>query len=92
MPRSIQQVLAPKTVHSVISQIELPGTSLSRLFGWHLAGTNKSRQSGRNFSYDIYDNTRLVASGRVPGQANSRAVAQKVNSLSGTSAAGRRVA
>ena len=84
MPRSIQEVLAPQTVHHAIAQIQLPGTSLSRLFGWHLAGTNKTRQSGRNFSYDIFDNTRLVATGRVPGQANSRQAAQSVSAVGGT--------
>ena len=84
MPRSIQQVLAPKTVHSAIAQIQLPGTSLSRLFGWHLGGANKTNQSGRNFSYDIFDNTRSVASGRVPGQAASRQAPQKVGNLAGT--------
>lgn len=84
MPRSLQEVLAPQTVHHAIAQIQLPGTSLSRLFGWHLAGTNKTQQSGRNFSYDTYDNTRLVASGRVPGQANSRQAAQSVGHVAGT--------
>lgn len=84
MPRSIQQVLAPKTVLKAISQIELPGTTLQRLFGWHLRGGNKERQSGRNFSYDIFDNTRHVATGRVPGQAASRQAPQKVGTVAGT--------
>lgn len=84
MPRSIQQVLAPKTVLKAIAQIDLPGTTLSRLFGWHLAGTNKTRQSGRNFSWDIFDNTRSIATGRVPAQAAGRTSAQKVGYTAGT--------
>ncbi|MCA9271345.1 MAG: major capsid protein [Planctomycetales bacterium] len=84
MARSIQQVLAPKTVLRAISQIELPGTSLSRMFGWHLAGRNKTRQAGRNFSYDIFNNTRHIATGRGPGQSSSRVSPHSVGSVVGT--------
>jgi hypothetical protein len=44
------QVLAPKTILKAVSQLELPGTSLQRLFGWGLGGKNIDRQSGRSFS------------------------------------------
>jgi len=84
MPRSIQQILAPKTVLKAISQIDMPGTSLSRLFGWGAAGVNKDRQSGRHFSYDIFDNTRSIATARTPGQAASRQAPQRVGTVSGT--------
>jgi len=84
MGRSIQQVLAPKTILKAISQIEMPGTTLQNLFGWGLTGANKNQQSGRNFSYDIFDNTRTIATGRVPGQAASRQKPQGVGQVSGT--------
>jgi hypothetical protein len=84
MPRSIQQVLAPKTVLRAISQIELPGTSLSRLFGWGLRGRNRLQLSGRSFSWDIFNHARSLATGRVPGQAASRQSPQKVASVTGT--------
>jgi hypothetical protein len=81
---STQQILAPKTILHAITQMALPGTTLQRLFGWSLAGGNVERQSGRNFSYDIFDHTRRVATGRVPGQAASRQPPQKVGSVQGT--------
>jgi hypothetical protein len=84
MPRSIQQVLAPKTVLRAISQIELPGTSLSRLFGWTYRGRNRTQLSGRSFSWDIFNHSRSLATGRVPGQAASRQAPQKVGSVGGT--------
>ena len=84
MGRSVQQVLAPKTVAKAISQLELPGTSLQELFGWGFRNDNRLQQSGRNFSYDIFDNTRKLATGRVPGQAHSRRNPQSVGHVDGT--------
>ena len=84
MARTVQQVLAPKTILKAISQIDLPGTTLQQLFDWGVSGANKEQQSGRNFSYDIFDNTRSIATGRVPGQAASRQQPQKVAHVQGT--------
>src|SRR5262249_44906076 len=61
--------LAAKTIQKAISQLELPGTSLQTLFGWGLGGTNIARQGGRHFAYDIFNDTRKVATGRVPAQS-----------------------
>ena len=69
---STQQILAPKTILHAVSQMALPGTTLQRLFGWGISGGNTERVSGRNFAYDILDNSRRVATARVPGQASSR--------------------
>jgi hypothetical protein len=84
MSLSTAQLLAPQTIRKAISQLDLPGTSLQSLMGWGLGGTNFTRQSGRNFSYDVFDHSRKVASGRVPGQASSRTKAQKVATVSAT--------
>jgi hypothetical protein len=84
MTLSTSQLLAPQTIRKAISQLELPGTSLSTLFGWGLSGTNSTRQSGRNFAYDVFNISRKVASGRVPGQASSRARPQKVSQVKAT--------
>ena len=67
MTLATSQILAPKTIEKAISQLELPGTSLQTLFGWGIGGTNVARHGGRNFSYDIFNVTRKVATGRVPG-------------------------
>jgi hypothetical protein len=67
-----EEILAPKTILKAVSQLDLPGTTLSRLFGWGFGGRNVVRQSGRKFAYDILNPTRTVATGRVPGDASSR--------------------
>ena len=84
MSQSTQTLLAPKTIQKAISQLALPGTTLQNLFGWGLGGTNRARQSGRNFSYDIFDNTRKVATARAPAQAASRQKPQKVGHVAAT--------
>jgi len=84
MGRSIEQVLAPKTILKAISQIEMPGTTLQNLFGWGLSGTNRAQQSGRSFAYDIFDNTQTIATGRVPAQPASRQAPQSVGHVDGT--------
>src|SRR5262245_61024476 len=81
---STQQILAPKTILHAVSQMALPGTTLQRLFGWGISGGNTERTSGRSFAYDILDNSRRVATARVPGQASSRQEPQKVGSVAGT--------
>jgi hypothetical protein len=84
MTRSIDQILAPKTIFSAISQMQLAGTTLQRLLGWDFSGRNQRRISGRNFAYDIFDNTRKVATARVPGQAASRQAARSAGHVQGT--------
>jgi hypothetical protein len=84
MGLSISQVLAPKTIVKAINQLNLPGTTLQRLFGWHFSGTNKVRQSGRNFSFDIISSTRRVATARAGGSASSRQAPQPVTAVIGS--------
>ena len=84
MSLSTAQLLAPQTIRKAISQLELPGTSLSTLFGWGLGGKNITRQSGRNFSYDTFDNARTLATGRVPGQAAARTKGQSTGHVKAT--------
>lgn len=84
MTYATSQLLAPKTIQKAISQLELPGTSLQTLFGWGLGGTNVARQGGRNFSYDIFNVTRKVASGRVPAQSLAVTKPQAVSTVQAT--------
>ena len=67
MSLSTAQVLAPKTIRKAISQLDLPGTTLQRLMGWGLSSSNVRHQSGRNFSYDVFNHTRSIATGRTAG-------------------------
>jgi Phage major capsid protein E len=84
MTLSTAQLLAPKTIRQAISQLELPGTSLQTLFGWGLGGTNVARQAGRSFSYDVFNVTRKVATGRAPAEALSITKAQAVRHVGAT--------
>lgn len=84
MGLSVSQVLAPKTIVKAVLQLNLPGTTLQRLFGWHFAGSNKVQQSGRNFSFDIIPTTRQLATARNPGQAANRQEPQGVQTIAGT--------
>src|SRR5262245_61313195 len=81
MTLSTAQLLAPQTIRKAISQLELPGTSLQNLFGWGLAGGNTIRQAGRNFSYDIFNVSRQVATARVPAQAMAKTAPQSVKNV-----------
>src|SRR5436190_16652636 len=82
MTLATSQILAPKTIEKAISQLELPGTSLQTLFGWGIGGTNVARHGGRNFSYDVFNVTRKVATGRVPAQTLAVAKPQAVRTVS----------
>lgn len=84
MGTSAATLLAPKTIYKAISQLDLPGTTLQSLFGWKLGGRNIRRLSGRHFSYDIFNHTRSVATGRVPGQVASRTRPQRVGTVAAT--------
>ena len=84
MGLSVSQVLAPKTIIKAVQQLNLPGTTLQRLFGWHFSGTNKIQQSGRNYSYDIIEGSRRIATGLSPRQASTRQAQQKITTSSGT--------
>src|SRR5688500_1665929 len=84
MSVSLSQVLAPHTILKTVSQLQLAGTSLSRLLGWGIGGDNVDRQSGRHFSFDIFNHTRKIATGRVPAQAASRTKPLKMAHQHGT--------
>ncbi|MHC2068918.1 major capsid protein [Bremerella sp. T1] len=83
METTIQDLLAPSTVVAAISQLDLPGSSLQKLFGWGLSGTNKQKHRGREFAYDIFNHTRKVATARGPGQASARTSPQSIGKITG---------
>lgn len=83
--RSVQEVLAPEVILREVSRIQLPGTVLSDLFGWGLAARDPANMSGnmidyplREGSYDVFNRTQDLASGRVPGTANFQTKPQKM--------------
>jgi hypothetical protein len=84
MSLSFADLLAPQTIRKAMSQLDLPGTSLQTLFGWGLGGDNVARQSGRNFSYDVFNTTRKVATGRAPAQALGKTKPQGAKHIAAT--------
>lgn len=83
--RSVQEVLYPEVIMREVSRIQLPGTVLSDLFGWGLAARDPAQQNGntvdydlREGSYDVFNRSRRIARGSVPGTPNTRIKPQKV--------------
>jgi hypothetical protein len=63
----VLSVLTPSVVTKIVSRIRTPGSILSRFFGFEIGGKNVEQVWGRTYSYDLYDNVRKVARGRIPG-------------------------
>lgn len=85
---SVSEILAPMAIVDRISRIDFPGTSLSKLFGWNIASFSGANPTGavrdwplRTGQYDIFDVTRKIATGRVPGTAPSYQKPQKVGDV-----------
>lgn len=85
MAYAVNDMLGSLQILERISQIDLPGTSLQKLFGWSIANFASPTIQGavmdhplRNGRYDIFDVSRRVATGRVPGTAPSSQRPQKV--------------
>jgi len=83
--RSVQELLAPEVILREVTRIQLPGTVLSDLFGWGLQARDPAAMSGnmidyplREGSYDVFNRTQDVASGRMPGAPNLNVAPQRV--------------
>lgn len=82
---SVSDLLSNLQILGEISTIDLPGTSLQRLFGWNITSFATPNVEGnvqdsalRTGQYDIFDVTRRVATGRTPGAAMSVQKPQRV--------------
>lgn len=67
MPSDVLSILTPSIVTKIVSRIKTPGGVFSRWFGFNVGGPNVEQVPGRVYSYDLYDNVRSVARGRLPG-------------------------
>ncbi len=88
MGYSLNELLAPQVIAERISRIDLPGTSISRLFGWSIANFANPNPTGavrdwmlRSGQYDIMDVSRRIATARVPGTASNLQKPQKVGEV-----------
>lgn len=82
---AVNDLLSNLQILGEISTLDLPGTSLQRLFGWNIASFATPNVTGnvedsplRTGQYDIFDVTRRVATGSVPGTAMTTRKPQKV--------------
>lgn len=83
--RAVAELLAPEVILREVSQIQLPGTVLSDLFDWGLPARDPDNMTGnmvnyplREGSFDVFNRTRRLATGSVPGTANTNIKPQKV--------------
>lgn len=67
MPSDVLSILTPSVVTKIVSRIKTPGSVFSRFFGFNIGGPNVEQIWGRTYTYDLYDNVRSVARGRLPG-------------------------
>lgn len=71
-------MLQPAVVNETISELEVHNTRLQD----HFAGGSKPN-IGRSFSWDIFNETRRVAGGRMPGTGPARIAPQPVGNVTG---------
>lgn len=83
--RSVQELMAPELILREVSRIQLPGTILSDIFGWGLAARDPENMGGnmvdyqlRDGSYDVFNASRELATGSVPGTPPTMRKPQKV--------------
>lgn len=84
MAAPILSILTPSVVTKIISTIHAPGSVLSKYFGFGIGGPNVQSIPGKTYTYDIYDNVRAVARGRIPGAASGQVALNPVGNVSVT--------
>lgn len=68
MASSYQDILTPSVVTGLVSRLSTPGTNgLTKFFGMQPGGPNTEQISGRTYNVDIFDSSRAVATGKMPG-------------------------
>lgn len=79
MSVSMPTILQPGTLSEVVSRVNVTNTRLQNFFG-----RNKEQRMGRNFAWDIFDQTREVEGSRMPGTGPARVTPQPVGQVNGT--------
>lgn len=83
MGLSVRETLAPQRIIGVFQQLRLGPTTFSDIFRWTMAQGNVLPYGGREFQYDVFDITRKVATGRLPGDTSATVEPQKVGNVRG---------
>lgn len=77
---TLPQVLQPGVINGVVSELKLHNTRLQDFFG----SAGATPMSGRYFAWDVFNSSREVAGGRMPGTGPSRVARQKVGTVQGS--------
>jgi Phage major capsid protein E len=85
MSLTIDQILTPQVLMDrIISRVKPAQTALSRFFGFHLGGENRSSMPGRDFWYDVVNATRTLPSPVGTTQQSQDIAPQVVGQVRGT--------
>lgn len=79
MAVSLPSMLQPGVLSEVVSRVKVINTRLQNFMG-----VATEQKAGRQFAWDIFDETREVEPGRMPGTGPSRQAPQSVGTVSGT--------
>ncbi|MEM4360039.1 MAG: major capsid protein [Candidatus Bilamarchaeaceae archaeon] len=83
MPASLHEVLSAQVTTRVVSREAGANHYLLRLFGMNPGGAGEVKVGHRHFGYDIFNDTRTVGQGRLPGVAAGTATRQSVGRVQG---------
>lgn len=81
---AIADILAAKKIMGVVSRVKPGLTSISKLLGFNIGGSNRVQYGGRRFFYDTFNRSRRVAPASLPGAASNLLPPQKVGEVMGT--------
>ena len=81
MAKSAGEILTSQRILKLISRQKRAINPIARFLGMNIGGANRIGVGGRKTSYDIFNNTRRIASPRAPGVANARREPQVVGNV-----------
>lgn len=82
MAITLAQLLKTEVITGTISRIKTPMSRLQDFFGMGPGGINTDQVSGRDIGWDIFDQTRLLATGRAPATGPARVTRNPVGHVS----------
>lgn len=83
MALTIAEAFDVKVTTKSVSRVAATGSALLRLFGMQTGGPNVLRKGGDSFGFDIFNDTRTVATGRAPGTPAATVHRQVVGRVDG---------
>lgn len=63
----VLDILTQSKVRGIVSRVRTQGGVMARKYGFGIGGGNVVKVTGRNYTYDIFDNVRMPARGSLPG-------------------------